>query len=328
MKNTEKFLSQIIPSGGRYVGFISAGKGRGKNIHATSPHELVAMLMNHNADKNVYFAPASYGEGEGRKKSDVIGLRALWFDIDAHGDGKGYDTVDEAAQAALDGPAALGLPAPVRVGTGGGVQGWYIFKEPLEHALWLRLARALKKGLISVGIRLDPSRTADAASIMRLPGSFNHTRGAEAVIIDDGAGNKQHDAADFERILQRQGAALHTVTDNGNPVKRKPTRYHKHNKDAGLIVENCAQIRHFQETGSETEPHWHSAASILATCMDGERLFHEWSRTYDGYSVEEAQAKFDAALEKDAPHTCEWIAQCDNGLCAGCQWKGHIKSPT
>jgi hypothetical protein len=329
MNDVTEFLSQIIPSGGRYVGFIGgATKGTGRNISAATAEALVTALMQANSQgRNVYFAPAAYGEGKGRKKTDVISLRALWFDIDAHGDGKGYDTVEEAAQAALDGPAALGLPAPLRVWTGGGVQGFYLFTAPLEYELWSRLARALKKGLLSVGIRIDPTRTADAASIMRLPGSVNHNRGAAAVIDLSKSDVRRHEAADFERILQRQGAALHTVTDNGNPVRRKPTRYHKYNKDAGLIVENCAQIRHFQETGSDTEPHWHSAASILATCLDGERLFHEWSSSYQGYSSEEAQAKFDAAIEKDAPHTCNKISE-HNDLCEGCIWKGHIKSPT
>lgn len=327
MQDAIKFLQQIIPSGGRYVGFIAGEtKGRGRNISANSPEELVAQLMANNTDRNVYFAPASYGEGKGRKKTDVVSLRALWFDIDAHGDGKGYDTVDEAAQAALDGAAALGLPKPILVWTGGGVQGWYIFRGPLEQELWTRLARALKRGLHAVGVRLDPTRTADAASIMRLPGSFNHNRGATAYIIDDGEPTRQHDATAFEIALTKHGAAVHTVTDNAKPVRVKPTRYPKHNKDAALILADCAQIRHFKETGSEREPHWHSSASVLAACMDGEKLFHEWSSIYQGYSSEEAQAKFDAALEKDAPHTCDTFSK-HNDLCEGCPFWGKIKSP-
>jgi hypothetical protein len=328
MPDNKKFLQQIIPDGGRYVGFIAgATKGTGRNISATSVAELVEKLMQANEQgRNVYFAPAAYGEGARRTKLDVMSIRALWFDIDAHGDGKGYATVEEAAQAALDGAAALGLPAPLLVWSGGGVQAYYLFKQAIEYELWYRLARALKKGLQSVGIRIDPTRTADSASIMRLPGSFNHNRGADAVIDLTRSDVRRHEAAEFERVLAKHGAAVHTASDNDKPVKQKSTRYHKHNKNAGLIVENCAQIRNFKETGSDSEPHWFDAASILATCLDGERLFHEWSSPYAGYSAEEAQAKFDAAIAKDAPRTCTKISEC-NDLCEGCIWKGHIKSP-
>lgn len=328
MHEKAKFLSQIIPRGGRYVGFVSGKtRGTGRNVSANTAEELVALLLKENEQgRNVYFAPASYGAGKTRKKTDVIGLRALWFDVDAHGEHKGYDTVDAARLAALGGCAALGLPAPIVVDSGGGVQCWYLFSSLVEQGLWERLASALKRGLKSVGVAADPTRTADAASVMRLPGSINHKWGVEAQVNMEASSFARHDPAVLGAILQKFGAAVHLATSRDRPAKGKGSRYHKNNKAAELIVEGCAQIRHFKETGSDKESHWFGSASILAACLDGERLFHEWSSTYKGYSAEEAQAKFDAALEKDAPHSCDTFSQC-NDLCEGCPHRGEVKGP-
>lgn len=331
MLNTQSvaaLLNAIIPSGGRYVGFAkSPDKGGGRNLNALDLEELVGRLFKENEKgREVYFAPASYDGGDTRKAVAAVGLRAFFFDLDAHGDGKGYDTVEEAKDAAVQACEQLGLPRPVIVDTGGGAQAFILVKAPVPAADWTRIARSLKAALTHIGVKQDPTRTADAASIMRLPGSFNHKRGRASSIDMERSGWKRSELDVIEKALAKYGSSVKLATSNGKPTRLKPARYARHNKDASLIVSRCAQLAFFKETGSETEPHWFGACSVLATCMDGEALFHEWSSVYPRYKPEEAQAKFAAALETDAPHTCAKFNDC-NDLCEGCPYFGKITSP-
>lgn len=322
------FLSRIIPKGGRYVGFHKLHtKGGGNNISADTAEDLVEKLFKENAKgREAYFAPASFDEGGNRKAVNALSLSALFFDLDAHGDGKGYDSPEEAAQAAVDACLELDLGKPVVIDTGGGAQAFILLKRALPRGDWTRLAKALKAALIHIGVKLDPSRTADAASVMRLPGSINHRWGRQARLLMDLSGFKRLDVAEVEKKLSKYGSQVALATTNGKPTRIKPARYARRNKDAELIVSKCAQIAQFRETGSPEEPHWHSACSILATCMDGEELFHAWSSVDPRYDPPEAQAKFAAAVASDKPHTCAQFNN-HNDLCQACAYLGKIKCP-
>jgi len=89
--------------------------------------------------------------------------------------GKGYATLDEA-QAALDefcSKAKVPQPNYV-VGSGSGVHCYWILTDVLGREKWLSYADKFKALMKAVGLRADPSRTADIASVLRVPGTDNH----------------------------------------------------------------------------------------------------------------------------------------------------------
>ena len=129
--------------------------------------------------KDCYFACAEYKTSESRKADNVAGAWAFWMDIDCgigkQAEGKGYETIDRANQA-LDGFClAINLPEPThRVQSGGGLHAYWALDKFLGVEDWKQTARQLKELHIELKFLADSSRTADAASILRLPGTLNH----------------------------------------------------------------------------------------------------------------------------------------------------------
>lgn len=128
---------------------------------------------------NVFFACAEYSSEHGRKADNVKQVCAFFMDIDVGSDkahkGLGYDTL-EAAQAALSSFCEeASLPAPnAIVESGGGLHAYWLLNRPIDCATWKSFAQLLKATAKARSFFADPTRTADPASILRLPGTLNH----------------------------------------------------------------------------------------------------------------------------------------------------------
>lgn len=130
--------------------------------------------------RDVYHACACFQDvAGGRKAQNAIGAYAFWLDIDCGPakveSGKGY--ADEAlAKNALtafcndnDLPAANWI-----IHSGGGVHAYWLMDELVQKEEWRDHAMKLKALAAKAGFLADPSRTADIASLLRVPGTLNH----------------------------------------------------------------------------------------------------------------------------------------------------------
>jgi hypothetical protein len=129
-------------------------------------------------DSDIYFACAEYGADRNRKAANAIAARAFWIDIDCGAQkaasGRGYATQTEALAALLDFCKGNALAEPTHiVDSGGGLHVYWAFTGSIERWTWLTSARQLKRLTTSSGLMADPSRTADIASVLRLPGTLN-----------------------------------------------------------------------------------------------------------------------------------------------------------
>lgn len=130
--------------------------------------------------KDVYHACACFiGEASERKAQYAIGAYGFWVDIDCGPDkaesGKGYADETVAEQALEKFCAECNLPHPNwLVRSGGGVHAYWIVDALVPTEDWRDHAQKLKEVAAKAGFLADPTRTADIASLLRVPGTSNH----------------------------------------------------------------------------------------------------------------------------------------------------------
>ncbi|OOG55229.1 hypothetical protein B0E47_10625 [Rhodanobacter sp. B05] len=127
----------------------------------------------------VWQAVASYahphdevkGDNErwGRKKENVSKLRTYFLDIDVDPDkpGKAYATLEDAERALAEFVQAFGEPYHLIVHSGGGLHVYWLLDESVSRDQWDSIALKFKDAVRLAGLLADPSRTADAASLLR-----------------------------------------------------------------------------------------------------------------------------------------------------------------
>ncbi|MDP1930035.1 MAG: PriCT-2 domain-containing protein [Gammaproteobacteria bacterium] len=176
------FFKQVWPNS-EYILYLST---RVPVTNAFSNH-LVSIenamsiaIREANAGRDVYYAPSAFNTNDNRKAGNVACVQSFWMDVDVGPEkaqaGTGYDTPEEADTALIRFCNVAGLPSPthvVRTGSGG-FHAYWVLDKSISPALWQVLAQKLKEIARHLNFLADPSRTADIASLMRVPGTFNY----------------------------------------------------------------------------------------------------------------------------------------------------------
>lgn len=134
------------------------------------------------ASKNgydAYLGIAEYRTPDSRKAENALGARVLILDLDCGREkaeaGKGYATIDEAEVALKEFCRVTGIPLPnFIVESGGGLHVYWVLDTFLLKSIWQEYAKKLKALGKVHGLLADPSRTADIASVLRVPGTLNY----------------------------------------------------------------------------------------------------------------------------------------------------------
>jgi hypothetical protein len=130
------------------------------------------------AGNDAYFAVAEYQTSDNRQSANVYGAYCYWADIDCGSDkasaGKGYRDNEQARAALSRFCNDAGLPEPnFVVNSGGGLHIYWVLDSFLVREAWQAIAKKLKAIMAALGFLADPTRTADIASILRVPGTLN-----------------------------------------------------------------------------------------------------------------------------------------------------------
>jgi len=98
--------------------------------------------------------------------------------------------------------------------------------------------------------------------------------------------------------------------------------------DFDLIIKGCSFIRHCCDDAKNlNEPEWYVLLTVIVKCKDSNRLAHEHSKAYDGYTKAETDKKLEHA-DSVKPYTCDYISRNINGnYCEGCPQKSMNGSP-
>jgi hypothetical protein len=289
---------------------------------------------------NVFFSPALFdpskvearqaeinpktgGHYTGREQAAVAALPALWLDMDC-GEGKDYANQQEAAQTLAAWCQEGNVPLPTHVVSSGyGLHVYWRLDRPVPHKEWLPVAKHLKQACRVGGLSVDPARTSDAASLLRVPGTHNRKRDGAAEIRTLVDRDETVNLQAFRARLPLVGPiAAVPATPLGSEwdvsVKHPPG-------DAHRIADKCQQLGQFRFLkGAVPEPQWRAGLSILWRCRDGETLIHEWSAGDERYDAQEAE---DKARRTDGPATCGHFSEVNPEGCTGCPHAGNVTSP-
>ena len=194
-----KILTTILPAQGPYcLVWRKIINEKSKWIHEYSGDVPLMYLraMDLKLKHDVYFATHAmseawaeeYKNSEGRpsssrEKKDMGEGRCLHIDVDVDPikavKAKAYNTRKEAVAALLHFIARNALPTPIVINSGGGLHVYWPFTRSLSPAAWLAFAERFNTLVRLCGFRVDPSRTTDIASILRMLDTLNHKNPGE-----------------------------------------------------------------------------------------------------------------------------------------------------
>lgn len=189
-------------------GFICFKQTRGTLLtkHFGNIAQALALIAANGDQADTWVSMATYSDPEAsRSQANAESLCALWLDIDAH-EGNKYATVQEVEVALDDFVNKTTLPKPTLISfTGNGVHAIWVFTQIICRGDWQPAANKLEDLADRLSLGADPI-TADAARILRVPGTLNFRDPANpklATYRETGAGD-----LDFDQMVSSIDQAL------------------------------------------------------------------------------------------------------------------------
>jgi uncharacterized protein DUF927 len=341
--NTRKFLTTVWPQHGPYCIATPWVTHEGKKAYAhrscDTLDDAMAYILINKQSKDLYFAPHALKVA--RQKNPKTGklqtfrthenmreARAFFFDIDPK---NYYATQQDTINALEKFLFATCLPAPFVVSSGYGIHVYWIIDEPIESLAWRAHAGRLYDLAQQHKLHVDPSRTVDQSSVLRVPGTFNFKDPGDprkAMVLVNGVVTP---AAEF---LAQLGPAPDPPSGPGpglsgpNSSSELSVAWNGRRPPADEVADVCEHMRLFRDSrGNVSEPQWHVGIGTIKHCDDGAAKAHEWSSGYPGYTQAETEAKIDAWTRP--PPSCEKIGRNsgDAAVCARCQHQDLAKNP-
>jgi hypothetical protein len=298
-------------------------------------HDAAATAMQVRREHNVYFAIGVQGarpdKGRG-KEAGVVSLPGFWADIDILGPNHAALALPPTAEEAWSIINAVPFKPTVVVYTGGGLQPYWLFREPwqFEAEKERRKAKKLSKAFqrFLQGFALDHGwtmdGTADLCRLLRLPGTYNRKQADPVMVryevID---GGRRYNPSDFEEFLELEADPELKAHVQG-PAPEEPKA------DFLRVLAGCTWMRHCKDDAATlAEPEWYRMLSVVGRCRDGATIAHDLSRPYPKYSEVETAEKLKQAMGASGPTTCAFVENDLGGgdYCSQCNHHGKIKSP-
>lgn len=341
------FLNTVLPDTGRYC-VVGIRDKHIKQFFVPNIEDIVDAVGNANPGWNMFYACSTYFEedDEHRTADNVMLTKSFWVDLDIGDHPKKYKSQVLALEALREFYKELGLPRPLIVNSGGGIHAYWVTDEPMEYSLWKPIAEKLKAVCVAKKLKIDATCTADAARILRVPGSLNYKEESPrpCEVMFDGK-HKTISPVDFAGLLGEVPTVTPgTVAMTGAPAALgaafsgwvasdgldettkniagsfKPSSFMK-------IVRSgeCAQITYIVENQAEvSEPLWRAGLSIANACLDREEAIHFMSKDHPQYNAGDTIKKAELTA---GPYHCARFADEDMDVCKGCPHFGKITSP-
>jgi Domain of unknown function (DUF927) len=344
---TRKFLTIVWPPRGPYCIASPWVKPDGETVMAhrgcETLDDVIAYVLTKKQSKDLYFAahtlkvvreenPKTGKLQTFRTHTNMKEACVFFFDIDAGGPRDHYTTQDDILNALEKFLFETGLPSPFVVNSGYGIHVYWIIDTPIESLTWREPAARLYWLAQQHKLHVDPSRTKDQSSVLRVPGTFNLKDPSNlrpVVILAEGV------VTPTAEFLAQLGSLTGTYTPdtpktNGKaaPEPGLSVAWSGRCPSADEVADVCEHIRTFRDSrGNVSEPAWHAGIGTIKYCDDGTEKVHEWSSGYPGYTAAETQTKLDTWVVP--PPGCEKIGHNsgDPTICARCPHKDVAKNP-
>lgn len=313
-----EFLESFWPeASGFFVIAEKTKRGMAHRYYQTLDEAVVDLQTSSDRGTDLYFSPSVYAKAD-RKQESVKFVKAFWLDIDCAGthNGRDYSSQEEGIEALHTFLDKTALPLPTLVNSGRGIHAYWVLQDPVEPQTWVQYASTLKSLCVLHGLKADPSRTADSASLLRPVGTFN---------------NKATPPLPVLRIRQVREYtldelnALKPTADTGKPTDIGVLEPEYPEADFSQVCDKCQLLRSIAESkGAVEEPLWRGFLSIAFRCRNGAGLIHDLSKGDPRYSFRETQAKAEGTK---GPYTCSQLQGLSPEVCKGCPFLGKVTSP-
>ncbi|MDB0064324.1 DUF927 domain-containing protein [Gammaproteobacteria bacterium] len=331
-----QFYTKALPTEGVYcVADINPTTKRTRHKFIESIDDLVKTIDSLSASTNVFVAMSSF-KGHSRKADQASYGRSFFVDLDV-GEGKGYESKEDALESLAKFVEANGLPPAITVDSGTGVHAYWFLDKNLPTEEWKVYAEKFKDLCLNNGLAIDPVVTADVARILRSPDTFNYktnpptptkviTWHEEVSTIEDWITilGENETIVDFEDIVnakvplsseQRKALKLDNFQSKFKTIAIK-----------SLKGEGCAQIANIiTNAASLDEPLWYAGLSIAQHCSDRDEAIHKISEDHPEYTRQGTERK--ANQTQDKPQSCITFNNMNPGLCDSCQHFNKITNP-
>jgi hypothetical protein len=330
--DAKEFLQRTLPQDGNFYGAV-VGNNRFSQ-HKLRDIDALVSYTNRLSRKrcDVYFATGSFDEQ--RTQEQCRSKRTLYLDIDC-GLGKLYDNKKTAIVELFSFCDGHFVRPNILVDSGGGIHAYWTFTNEISTEKWVPMAVALKDLCEAYEFAADPTVTADAARILRVPGTYNQKEETPREVKVIHASTKEYNPNKLGKILgavrSNSLQALGTMaaesdydfqSDQGKPFF------------ANKIIERCAVLKHSYETGGadQVEPLWMAQLSLMAYAVDGGEHIHSLSDQHADYDYQRTEKKYNARVRvkdsgKFGPPLCKTLGMYLPEKCKSCRFNGRIKSP-
>jgi hypothetical protein len=327
--DAEVFLRHVTGDDGYYCLFaVKLGQNDRPQTFHTDYDSLLQEARKLDArGYSPYFALATFEESGTRVADNVKQLKSFFMDIDC-GEGRDYPTKKEGLQALQRFCKKVELPRPLLIDSGRGVHCYWPLSKPVSRDEWKPVADHLKQLCKNHGFIVDPSVTADAARVLRIPTTHNHKTEPptevtffsehvpEYVTLDEFAKCIGADKIETKSLEPMPNSAVMDAL-----MGNKQFRF----KDIITRESSCAQLVDIVvDQDGCSEPMWRAGLSIAKFCSDGQKAAHVMSKNHPEYSAEETQDKFDKIK---GPYLCHHFDEFKPDVCTKCPHWGKIKSP-
>lgn len=287
---------------------------------------------------DAFFALGKFKTNENRKTINCDALQAFFLDIDcgptkiipdANGRVKGYADQKEGMAALRSLCTTLKLPKPTIINSG---RGWHVYwplTEPVPREKWLDAATTFKARCLDHGFHIDPDVPADAARVLRVPGTKNFKDDpAHDVYVMHTSNAMSYDdfVAAIGPLLPRKQTFQPRQLDEFTKalMGNKQSRF-KTILDKTIAGTGCEQLKYITVNQDKAEePLWRAGLSIAQHCVDRDKAIHIISKRHPDYSAQATEKK---AAQIRGPYTCETFDDFAPGICNNCPHHGKIKSP-
>ncbi len=339
MTSWNLFLSTVLPEEG--TGYYCIGSYKKDTPPLTYFADTIADAENLiqkvlDEQRDVYFGVSKFVTTKNRKAANAGWNKAFFLDIDCGqkyvDEGKGYLTQPEALTELKQFCKAVGLPKPNLVNSGNGIHASWVLTESLPSAEWKGIATLLKRQAVQFGLKVDPTKVADLAMVLRIPDTLNFkTDPPKDVKWIQKVLNAEATAPDaFKAILSRglEAEGLDLSKAPKRPMDDTTRALLGNNvSNFGEIMKSkgCNQLTYvFKNQATVDEPLWRAALSIAQVCEDRDTAIHRLSEHHPGYTPRDTENK---ANDTKGPYHCKTIEDHNVGGCDGCPNKGKITSP-
>ena len=339
------FLAAVLPSAGDYYCVTELSTKRKEHFYTKDINELPAKIHEwHQQELNVYFALASFGEKGKREAANAVHVRSFFLDIDCAEDGpKTYGSKKEGYAAFVNFLQQTELDQlgnPYVVDSGGGLHVYWPLTKDMPIVAWKPVAENLKRLCKQEGLKIDFTVPADAARVLRVPGTQNFKRGGLQVKIRMEADPAEFDFVQFaEAVRGKLAAPVETTNVFELPGQRPSKASANLNPDTfknsvtlfkNILVKSingtgCGQVKHYLENAADDgmEPLWRGLLSLTAKCEDGAKAAKKLSSLHP-YSDERMQQKL---REIKGPYPCTKFDSENPDVCTQCAHWGKITNP-